>query len=171
MDNKEISRQLMDMAKEDQAIRKSLDFSDEVRIKMTTLDESNIKQLKLIIEQLGLPTISKVGKKASASAWLIAQHSPEQEFRKDYLRLMKQHLDDVDQKNLATMQDRVNMNDGKPQTYGTQFTQVKEGEFKLWKVHDQKNLDKRRAEIGMSSMSAEIKRISKNYRGKYKFFE
>ena len=164
---KEIAQELIQMGKKDQECRmKMIDKQswDDLKKEILTLDKANTKKLKAILIKIELPTISKVGKKAALYAWLIAQHTPNTKFRQEYLILMKKHSDDVDPINLAMMQDRVNMENNKPQIYGTQFQKNKDGNFVLWKVRDRKNLDIRRKKIGLSSLAEHIKKISKSYK-------
>lgn len=159
---KKVSQELIEMGKVDQECRKDLTSWEKKKEMIETLDKAHTKRLESIIRDMGLPTISKVGKKAALYAWLIAQHSPDKKFREKYLMLMKKNLDDIDPINLAMMQDRFNTENGKPQIYGTQFFQDKNGVFTLWKVRDKKNLDSRRSKIGLPSIAEYIKKITKS---------
>lgn len=164
----DISREIIKMGKEDQKCRLDLQSWEENKKMIEELDMEHTKSLKTIIADIELPTISKVGKKAALYAWLIAQHSPDKKFRAKYLTLMKKHLDDIDPINLAMMQDRVNMENGKPQIYGTQFQQDKSGVFVLWKVRDGKNLDTRRIKLGLSPIAEYVKKIAKSYKREFR---
>jgi len=164
---KEIACELIEMGKKDQEYRmKMIDKQswEDLKGEILAFDKIHTKKLKVILAEIGLPTISKVGKKAAFYAWLIAQHTPNTKLRQEYLVLMKKYLDDVDPINMAMMQDRVNMENNKPQIYGTQFQKDKNGGFFLWKVRDRKNLDIRRQKIGLSSIGEYIKKISKSYK-------
>jgi len=50
--------------------------------------------------------------------------------------------------NLAYLEDRVRVADGRPQLYGTQFT-VTNGELRPSPIEDPQRLDERRAEAGL----------------------
>ncbi len=164
---KEISRELIQMGKKDQEYRMKMVHKqswEDLKEEILALDKIHTKKLKAILTEIGLPTISKVGKKATLCAWLIAQHTPDTKFRQEYLLLMKKHSDDVDPINLAMMQDRVNMENNKSQIYGTQFRRDKDGSFVLWKVRDRKNLDIRRKKVGLLPIDEHIKEVSKSYK-------
>jgi len=168
VDYKEITHELIKMGKKDQKCRMKMikkQSWEDLKKEVLALDKIHTEKLKAILTKIGLPTISKVGKKAALYAWLIAQHTPNTKFRKKYLTLMKKYSNDIDPINLAMMQDRVNMENNKPQIYGTQFQKDKKsGNFVLWKVRDRKNLDIRRKKIGLSSLDEHIKKISKSYK-------
>src|SRR5258708_32417370 len=87
-------------------------------------DQDNTAWLKSVIKKEGWPTISKVGEEASHAAWLIVQHADlDIKFQEDCLALLqktwKNH--DINPRNLAYLTDRVAVNTGLEQTYGTQF--------------------------------------------------
>ena len=81
--------------------------------------------LKQILAKYGFPTFDKVGKESSNNYWLCVQHCDHDlQFQKDVLKLMKKGIKDknVNSRNYAYLTDRVNLNSGKPQIYGTQLT-------------------------------------------------
>jgi hypothetical protein len=89
---------------------------------MERVHRENTKKLKKIIREIGFPTISKVGNKASDAAWLIIQHSiADPEFMKEAYELMRADSADINAKNLAFLFDRIQFFCGKPQKYGSQF--------------------------------------------------
>jgi len=87
--------------------------------------------LKKIIKEIGWPVISKVGKEASQAAWLVAQHADHDvKFQEYCLNLMKNASDgDVLKKQIAYLTDRILVNTGKKQLYGTQFYLNKKGVY------------------------------------------
>jgi hypothetical protein len=88
-------------------------------------------ELKKIIKEIGWPVISKVGKEASQAAWLVAQHADHDvKFQEYCLNLMKNASDgDVLKKQIAYLTDRILVNTGKKQLYGTQFYLNKKGVY------------------------------------------
>src|SRR5260370_27596485 len=68
-------------------------------------------------------TRSTVGKYASESAWLLVQHADHDlAFQKMCLDLMKaQAAGEVSPANMACLEDRGRVGEGRPQFYGTQF--------------------------------------------------
>ena len=89
---------------------------------MEKMHKENAQYLKNIIEQIGFPTISKVGKEASDAAWLVIQHSiSDPELMKSAYQLMLEDQADINLKNLAYLFDRIQFFEGKPQRFGTQY--------------------------------------------------
>lgn len=114
----------------------------------------NATQLRKIISSHGWPVVSKVGTKASRSAWLIVQHADHDvRFQKRCLKLMKD-IDsrtpgDVAKESIAFLTDRILVNEGKRQLFGTQFHFDKKGEFQPFPIQDRKNLNARRKKFNL----------------------
>ena len=64
--------------------------------------------------------------------------------------------------NVAYLTDRVLVAEGKKQKYGTQFTQV-DGKHQPQPIEDEANVDKRRKDLGLSTMAEYTKQIEKMY--------
>jgi hypothetical protein len=161
----EIRSELAKMVRIDQKMR-SIGFEDEENWrKVKVIDLQNTKKLKEIIAKIGWPTISKVGKTASHNSWLIAQHADrDKDFQKYCLALMKKEpakeifLDDM-----AYLEDRLRVSDGKYQLYGTQFYINKKGDYGPRPIKDKRNLNKRRNSVGLSPMETYYKMMMKKY--------
>ncbi|HSX32318.1 MAG TPA: DUF6624 domain-containing protein [Candidatus Saccharimonadales bacterium] len=115
-----------------------------------SLDDNNAEYLKKIVEQDGWPTISTVGATASQAAWLLVQHADHDlEFQKRCLALMQNLPDgEINPANIAHLEDRILVNQGLPQRYGTQF-QGEGNSFGPHPIEDEPNLDARRAAVGL----------------------
>ena len=127
------------------------------------IDAQNTERMKEIIRQIGWPTISKVGKEVSDMAELLVRHADHDvEFQKQCLQLMKEAKGDVDQINLAFLEDRVRVNEGRLQLYGTQF--FGEGEnYGPRPIEDQDHVDERRKAVGMESLAEYTKILKEKY--------
>jgi hypothetical protein len=128
--------------------------------KQNAIDSENLKKLSSIVEQWGWPKISEVGAEAANAAFLIVQHS-DLEGQKKYLPEIKQAAmeGEASKRSFALLQDRILMNEGKPTIYGTQLRRNEEtGEWFLWPVEDEANVDQVRAELGMEPLGEELKR-------------
>ncbi len=80
-------------------------------IRIEKIMKDNTKILKQIVSQKGCITMSKFGLVASHCAWLIVQHSDHNlEFQKEYLRIMKENRGDVLERDVNTLEGRVNSN-------------------------------------------------------------
>lgn len=128
------------------------------------LDAKNTARMKEIVLEIGWPTTSKVGKEVSHNAWLLIQHSDHDiEFQKQCLELMKNAPStEVEKRDIAFLEDRIRVNQGKKQLYGTQFIQ-KDDKHIPKPIEDEENIDVRRAEMGMGTLSERIDEMYKKY--------
>lgn len=158
---------LIGMSVSDQAVRNKMttvfrsggEVSPELSEEVAEVDKSNRDRLKVIVAVHGWPTYDMVGTEASRAAWLIVQHSDRDvAFQKKCLALMELLVEknQVGKSDFAYLWDRVAVNSGKNQRYGTQI-EKKDGKWQPKPVEDPQNLDKRRAELGLSPMSYYLK--------------
>ncbi len=129
---------------------------------MEQLHHSNAKALNEIIDSIGYPTISKVGKEASEAAWLVVQHSIGQpDFMKKCARLLEVAVskDDASLKDLAYLTDRIAVYEGRPQLYGTQFDWDKDGVLSPQPYSDLVKVNQRRASIGLNTIEEQTEVI------------
>ncbi len=128
------------------------------------LDEKNTARMKEIVLEIGWPTASKVGKQRAHDAWLLIQHSDHDiEFQEQCLELMKNApATEVEKINIAFLEDRIRVNQGRGQLYGTQFIQ-KDGAHIPQLIEDEQGVDIRRAEMGMGTLSERIDEMYKKY--------
>ncbi len=162
-----ISQEIKDMFKKDQEMRQRALKNDSVieNEEDDSLDLKNTERMKAIVNQIGWPTVSKVGAEVSDMAWLLVQHSDQDvEFQKKCLGLMKeQQTGEVSKRNIAYLEDRVRVNEGRPQIYGTQFGG--EGEnYGPRPIEEPEKVDERRAEMGMESLEEYKKILKDKYR-------
>ncbi len=159
----ELSTEISRMAEEDQAMRKGWEQGSFIEADKN-LDKNNTARMKEIVAEIGWPTISKVGEKASHDAWILIQHaSYDLDFQKYCLELMLTSGEkEVDQKDLAFLEDRVRVNAGELQLYGTQF--YLDPIHKIYiprPIEDPKNLAQRRQERGMETLDEYAKNWDK----------
>lgn len=162
-----ISDEINRMAEEDQKVREEfysiVGANKDIFNKLVQpVDETNYHRISEIIDQIGYPTISKVGKQASFNSWLIIQHHPEGDFQKKCLDLMELDKDDIDPQNIAYLKDRVLMFSGKKQIYGTQLRQNEVSKkMELFDVEDEEHLNKRRKSVGLEPIEEYLKSFTK----------
>lgn len=167
--NAELQQELFDMQEADQQIRNYIankypdgriqDSNDVAR--WDSIDTANTARLKEIIEQHGWPGKSLVGEEGAYAAFLIAQHSDRNpEFQKSVLPFLEESVkkDQAQPIHLAYLTDRVRIEEGKPQIYGTQMT-WRNGEPTPFPIEDSVNVDKRRKEVGLEPLSVYIKKF------------
>ncbi len=166
--NKKITTELISMMKKDQAMRKIWAESGFNSDKYDSrIDEINEKRMKEIVDKIGWPTISMVGKEASTAAWLLVQHAGDNpSFQKMILQKMKRlPKKEVDQKQIAKLEDRIRLLEGKKQLYGTSFNiDLKTKKLIIDPIYDIKNIDKRRKKLGLDSFEAHKKRAFESYK-------
>lgn len=171
--NKELQKKILKMAEIDQRVRKSKNLDLK---KMREIDRKHTKEMKKIIKEYGWPTVSLVGKKASARAWLLVQHADRDlEFQKKCLNLIKEGVKekDVSKWQIAYLTDRILMNQKKKQIYGTQIHFNKEtGIVTPYPVKNLKEVNKLRKFFDLEPLEKYIKKVTKINRklfGKDKF--
>lgn len=149
------------MAKIDQAARRHAQNTG-TRETVKEIDQANTEKLKKIIQRYGWPTTALVGRRGSHAAWLIAQHADRDvRFQEKCLRLMevahKKCPDYVEKADIAFLTDRVRVNRGKPQLFGTQFYFKKNGNLALRPVYPKRGLEKRRKDYNLPPLKEYLK--------------
>ncbi len=164
VENKELQIELIKMYVDDQATRGSLmqDIITKYNIDSTEItqddgvvvDGRNRNRLKEIFEKYGFPTKELVGNDAMQGIFLMIQHSDgDKEWQKSQLTNIEKAVKkgDMDGQSYAYLYDRIKINSGKKQLYGTQFAKVDpiNKTIELAPTEDLENLDIRRMKIGM----------------------
>ncbi|MCR5519189.1 MAG: hypothetical protein K6F21_02550 [Bacteroidales bacterium] len=123
---------------------------------MRKTDSLNQILISYILDEKGWP--EGLSDKANQGIWLVIDHADDA-FRKKYLPLVKAKAEEgiLAKSDYATLYDRVLMNDGKAQIYGTQIHMAAEFvedqfcmQLYLWPVEDISKLDSLRKEAGLS---------------------
>jgi len=159
--DKIVVKEIVDMALKDQQMRFNHQ-NPKIKGKFDpTVDVSNAKRLNEIIDQFGWPTISKVGEEASYAAWLIAQHADHNvKFQEKCLEMMNNFKDgEIFPQNIAYLTDRIAVNKGLSQIYGTQFYKDRKGKIIPRKIKDIDNLGRRREMMGLESFEIYTKKM------------
>ena len=173
MKHKGIAEIIVKLKNADLALRsklvKSGQLSEGYNEEMAKLHKQNTKILNDIIDQIGYPTIDKVGKEGSEATWLIIQHSIGQPvFMKKCAKLLEEQVSDdrANKKNLAYLTDRIAVFENKPQLYGTQFDWDENGELSPKNFDDLIKVNLRRNSIGLNSLEKQTEIIRKHANGK-----
>lgn len=129
------------------------------------IDRENTAWMKQVVAEHGWPTRSMVGEDGANAAWLLVQHADaDPAFQRECLDLMsKLSADDVNAMNVAYLTDRVLLAEGHKQRYGTQFATV-DGKQRPRPLEDPKNVDRRRAEVGLGTL-AEYEQLMERMHG------
>ena len=110
------------------------------------------KRLEEIFEKFGYPGYSLVGEKGSQNFWLMVQHcDSDPAFQSRVLEKLKIEVDNknADGSNYGLLTDRVKINTGEKQVYGTQVSYNSQGQAYPKNLADSVNVNKRRAEVGL----------------------
>lgn len=118
--------------------------------------------LEAIVRKYGYPGIKQVGEKSANNFWLLVQHADAHpEFQRLVLKLMLAEVQrkNASPRNYAYLSDRVAENAGQLQEYGTQVKYEGPGIGKAAprSLRDPKNVNKRRAAIGMETLEDYLK--------------
>ena len=96
--------------------------------------------MKQIVAQYGWPGRSLVGNDGAGAAWLLVQHATsDAPFMEHCLSLMQAApAGEVSASNIAYLEDRVRIRQGKPQRDGTQFKQGADGHLVPDAIEDER---------------------------------
>ena len=139
--------------------------SDEGKEIIEKIDREHLPRLKVIVDQFGWPGFWTVGAEGADKMWLLVQHCDQDVgFQKMCLKLLQKAVanGDAPKRHLAYLTDRVFVNEGKPQIYGTQ-AQVIEGQIVLSPVEDPDHLDQRRQAMGLSPITEYLALLKEVY--------
>lgn len=113
------------------------------------------ERLEVIFREYGYPGYDLVGKEGSNHFWLMVQHSDSfPDFQVKVLDELKTQVDNknADATNYALLTDRVNLNTGKKQIFGTQVTYNGMGQAYPRNLADSVGVNERRASVGLPSL-------------------
>ena len=127
---------------------------------MREQDSINEHTVLKIIDRNGWVGKSLVGAKANSTLWLVIQHAP-LETQEKYLPLLKESVKKGESSgsNLALLEDRILMRNGKPQIYGSQVKRDEEGKGYFHEIMEPEYVNQRRKEIGLGPIESYAKRM------------
>lgn len=158
----DIGTRLNDMASKDQQIRQEWNVlaydskgtpaeKEALQKRWKIIDGENLKQLKDIISGCGWPVTAK----DSHSAWLLAQHADSDlAFQREARARLEVSVQAgiAAARDLAYLSDRIAANEGRPQEYGTQFSQPDRCHLLIEPVDDRAMVNRRRLAVGLQSL-------------------
>lgn len=161
--NLALRKELLTMVEQDQLIRNEMiesgikHPSKSFEARMEVIDSRNTARMKGIIRRFGWPGPELVGWDGTEAAFILVQHAAHS-FHKKLLPLMQKEYKTggLSGPNYALFSDRVLVDDGRPQVYGSRLMPVdqwKDGEPTLCPIADEANVDMRRAAVGLSSLA------------------
>jgi hypothetical protein len=131
---------------------------------LRAVEDANTARVKQIVKQYGFPTKELIG--TDGVNWmntlvLHAIHDPT--FQTEYLAMVKRAVESKQLPGVefAYLTDKILLNAGKPQVYGTQPLRDDKGNIEPYPIEDIANVDKRRAELGMEPLEEYLNIIRK----------
>jgi len=162
--NQPLARQLDSIYQLDQSVRiaymqalkdsTSAAVADSLLTVMRQTDAQNLIKVETIIKQHGWIGPQKVGISAAQGLFLVIQHA-DLKTQERFLPMIREaeKKGEILSSNLAILEDRIDMRNGKKQTYGSQgITDAKTGKKYIYPIIDVDNLDQRRKAMGMPPM-------------------
>lgn len=125
-------------------------------------DSINLIKVNKILEERGWPDKSIIGKRGTSTLFLVIQHA-DHKTKEKYLPMIEAAVknDNLPKRQYAMFYDRLVLNRGERQLYGTQLANNNETkEPYVLPLSDPKNVDKRRMEMGLNSMQENMNRWS-----------
>jgi hypothetical protein len=157
-----IAQELIDMTDEDRRLQAgALSDDHAARLAHRRVTVRNGDRLAEIIDEYGWPTPELVGEEAARRAWIVAQHADHQlHLQRRALALMTEAVraGGDDPARLAMLHDRLLINEGRPQIYGTQIAGIVDGAPVPWPCENPEQMDQRRAEVGLDPFAVHIAR-------------
>ncbi|XLS29878.1 DUF6624 domain-containing protein [Flavobacteriaceae bacterium M23B6Z8] len=165
----ELSFKIDSMVKVDQRVQEdylasfksaNLRIIDSLGQRQKQTFKRNCKVCKDIFDQYSFPGINLVGEVSSFNFWLLVQHCDHDVvFQQNVLKVMKTEIckGNVDKKNYAFLYDRVMVNLGKKQKYGTQLVYNSAGKPKLYPIKNISGIESRRKAMGLDSLEDYLK--------------
>lgn len=129
---------------------------------MEVLHNHNAEALNEIIDNIGYPTVEKVGREAAYASWLVIQHSiGKPDFMKKCVKLLEYAVKEnkEDPRNLAYLKDRIATFENEHQLYGTQFDWDEKGELSPNYFDDISKVNQRRKSIGLNTLQEQTEII------------
>ena len=129
--------------------------TDQIWVKQNQMDSVNQLKIAAIIKAKGYPGNSLVGLTYSSTAVKVMLHSTKVDYQDQYLALVTKAVQNKELKKtwLPYLIDRVKMNKGLPQIYGTQSVWNEQNKvLELYKMETYEGIDSIRAIVGLGSL-------------------
>jgi hypothetical protein len=158
--NEDLRRELLRMRAEDMRVRQDLLDSDELGgsyvPRMEAVHIRNAARLRELIAVHGWPDETLAGKDGPEAAWFIVQHAiGEPVFQREMLVLLHACADAkrIPVWHAAYLEDRIAMNEGRPQVYGTQWMDDPcDGRVRPWSIAEPDRVNVLRAAVSLGPL-------------------
>lgn len=158
--NEDLKSRLLAMTEHDLRIRAELVATGELfggyNARMAEVHEQNAESLDRIVEEFGWPGVSLVGSEGAEAAWLVLQHAigtPQLQRKCLPILKMAAEIGEVPAVQVACLEDRICVFEGRPQRYGTQFDWDGNGVLSPHPLQDPERVDQYRKSVGLGTLS------------------
>jgi hypothetical protein len=159
--------ELLEMERVDRAVRADLVVRGELHRpgyhpEMEVVHRRHNARMRAIIAAHGWPGYSLVGDDGCRAAGFIMQHAIlDHALQREGLDLLRQAVEvgEAAPFMLALLTDRVLMDEGQPQIYGTQYVGVQGGGIEPWPIADPATVDERRRAVGLPALAENTARL------------
>lgn len=154
-ESKEILEEVFDADQSNRADANNIDRN---------IDHENQARVVSLLEKCGWPQKATVGEKGMTAVFLVIQHASKA-LREKYFPLIKASAEkgEMTLRAVAMMEDRMLMENGKKQKYGTQVISYNNGPLRLHPIEDEANVNQRRAAMGMGPIEEYLKQFGLEY--------
>jgi hypothetical protein len=163
--NKPLVAQLDTIYREDQGDRMKMEEiqkqygwkskeMDSLLTKMSRQDSMNLVKVKTIIDKYGWLGPDQIGEQGATTLFLVIQHA-DSLTQVSYAPLLRQAVKSGKAKpqDLALLEDRILVRQGKKQIYGSQVrTNTETGKNEFFPIEDEPNVNKRRNSVGLQPL-------------------
>ena len=166
--NKKLQADLIKMAQKQQELLQQVVAEDQTKKsdqeKLHELYENNAVKLCELLKTNGWPTTATVDREGVRATYYILKNSGTYEMQRDLLSVILAAIkkDPVQKPEFAGLYDRLRVSAGMKQVFGTQAVSMG-GFLVLYPIEDEKHVDDRRAEFGLSTMETNIRNLERNY--------
>lgn len=151
-EDQEIRGEFMNVYKASKPDKKKIDSIGKI---MGMKDSINLIKVMKILDERGWLGKNVVGEQGNKTLFLVIQHS-DLKYQQKYLPMMRDAVKNgnANAGNLAYLEDRVALREGRKQIYGSQAAKNKKtNKMYISPMIDPDNVDKRRAEVGLGTMA------------------
>lgn len=164
--------ELLEMERLDRSVRADLVERGELHTgdyhpEMQAVHHRHNVRMRAILETHGWPGRSLVGEDGCRAAGFVVQHAIlDLGLQQRGLELLSEAVtkSEAEPFMFALLTDRVLMQEGKPQTYGTQYVGAQKGGVEPWPIANPETVDERRREVGLPPLAENTARLNAQQR-------
>ncbi|HJT65222.1 MAG TPA: VWA domain-containing protein [Pyrinomonadaceae bacterium] len=166
--NKKLQSELIKIATKQQDLLHEVVAKDQTKRsdqeKLHQLYEASTVKLCELLKTNGWPTTAMVDREGVAATYYILKNGGTYEMQRDLLPVILAAIkkDPLQKPEFAGLFDRLRVSAGMKQIFGTQAVSMG-GFLVLYPIEDEKHVDDRRAEFGMSTMEDNVRSLERTY--------